>query len=73
MQQFKKEEELQRDTHQEQANVEEGSYVKKGLKVVAKLAPVIGEAAAEDYPRARPISELVGKVAEVMSDECSIM
>lgn len=70
LQQLFEKEELQRDTHQEQANVEEGSYVKKGLKMVVKLARVVGEAAARPNPKS--ISDLVGKVAEVMLDECSI-
>ncbi|XP_068762154.1 guanylate-binding protein 6-like [Montipora capricornis] len=63
------------DTHQEQAKVEEESYTKKGLKMVGKLAPVIGEAAAvaTGQPLAKPISKAVGIAAEFLSKECSIM
>ncbi|XP_068717238.1 guanylate-binding protein 7-like [Montipora capricornis] len=39
------------DTHQEQAEVEKQSFMKKGLKLVGKLAPLAGEVAALAYPR----------------------
>lgn len=64
-------------TDQEQAEVEKPSFLKKTLKVVAKTAPAFGAASALVFPNtapyAGPISDVVGKVADALSEECSIM
>ena len=65
------------DTHQEQAEVEKPSYWRKGLKVVARVAPVLGQAAAAFAPQAAyivvPVASAVGVAADALSNECSIM
>ena len=65
------------DTHQEQAEVEKPSYWRKGLKFVARVAPVFGQAAAAFGPQAAylvPVAGAVGDAAEaLLTDECSIM
>lgn len=63
-------------THQEQAEVEKSSYWRRGLKVVAKVAPAFGQAAAAfGHPAAYivPVAGAVAVAADALSNECSIM
>ena len=65
-------------TEKEQQAVEKSSYMKEGLKVVSKLAPVAGKAIAAYYPLAapyaEPIASVVSTAAEALSEcDCSIM
>lgn len=65
-------------TEKEQQAVEKSSYMKEGLKVVSKVAPVAGKAIAAYYPLAapyaEPIASVVSTAAEALSEcDCSIM
>ena len=65
------------ETHQEQEEVETSSYIKKGLKVIARTAVPIGQIISivhpETAPFAGPASAAIGTAAEALSNECSIM
>ena len=65
------------ETHQEQEEVETSSYIKKGLKVIARTAIPIGQIISivhpETAPFAVPASAAIGTAAETLSNECSIM
>ena len=65
------------ETHQEQEEVETSSYIKKGLKVIARTAIPIGQIISivhpETAPFAVPASAAIGTAAEALSNECSIM
>ena len=65
------------DTQHEQEELEKPSSMKKGLKIFAKLAPMVGQVAAAVRPEtaafAVPVGSAVGAVAEELSNECSIM
>ena len=65
------------ETHQEQEEVETSSYIKKGLKVIARTAVPIGQIISifhpETAPFAVPASAAIGTAAEALSNECSIM
>ena len=66
------------ETEKEQQAVEKSSFMKQGLKVVAKVAPVVSKAMAVYYPPsalyAEPIASVVSTAAEALSEcECSIM
>ena len=65
------------ETRQEQEEVETSSYIKKGLKVIARTAVPIGQIISivqpETAPFAVPASAAIGTAAEALSNECSIM
>ena len=65
------------ETHQDQEEVETSSYIKKGLKVIARTAVPIGQIISivqpETAPFALPASAAIGTAAEALSNECSIM
>lgn len=63
------------DTHLQQADVEKPSFMKKSLRVVSKLAPMVGEVSSLTSYGAvvKPIAHAVGGAAAALSDECSIM
>ena len=65
------------ETHQEQEKVETSSYIKNGLKIVARTAVPIGQiisiAQPETAPFAVPAGAAIGAAAEALSNECSIM
>ena len=65
------------ETHQEQGKVETSSYIRRGLKAVAVIAPAIGKVAAAFRPDLAPMAEAagtaIGAAAQGLSEECSIM
>ena len=66
------------EAEKEQQALEKSRYLKQGLKVVAKLAPVAGKAMAAYYPPsapyAEPIASAVNTAADALSEcNCSIM
>ena len=65
------------ETHQEQGKVETSSYIRRGLKAVAVIAPAIGKVAGVVRPDLAPMAEAaataVGAAAQGLSEVCSIM
>ena len=65
------------ETHLEQEKVETSSYIKNGLKVVARTARLIGQiirvVQPETAPFAVPARAAIDTAAESLSNECSIM
>ena len=65
------------ETHQEERKGETSSYIQKGLKAVAAIAPAIGQVAAVVRPDLAPMAEVAGSAigasAQGLSDVCSIM
>ena len=65
------------ETHQEQGKVETSSYIQRGLKAVAAIAPAIGKVAAVFRPDLAPMAEAagaaIGASAQGLSEVCSIM
>ena len=65
------------ETHQEQEKVETSSYIKNGLKVIARTARLIGQIICvvqpETAPFAVPARAAIDTAAEALSNECSIL
>ena len=65
------------ETHQEQEKVETSSYIKNGLKVIARTAVLISQIICifqpETAPFVVPASAATGTAGEILSNECSIM
>ena len=65
------------ETHLEKEKVETSSYIKNGLKVVARTAVPIGQiipiVQPETAPFAGPASAAIRIAAEALSNECNIM
>ena len=65
------------ETEKEREAVEKPSFIKQGLKVIAKVAPVAGKAMSlysPGNPLAEPVAAVVGATAFALSEcDCSIM
>ena len=61
-------------TEKEREAVEKPSYMKQGLRVVARVAPLAGKAFSFYTPYAEPLGAVVGDAAVALSEcDCSIM
>ena len=62
------------ENQQQQEEVEKPSFMMKGLKLFAKLAPMVDQVAAAFRPEtaafAVPVASAVGAVAQELSNEC---